>query len=837
MPSSKRPPIMRREVMSVKPCALCLVAYAMLAACCGAAADVTPVGVERKTLVATAVDAPPVIDGDLSEAVWRLAEPSGGFVVEDSGRRASQPTELRALSDADNLYLGVVCKEPKPELMRAKVTEDNDDIWGDDLIEFNFDPTGMNKAIYQIRVNTLGTKELRVPGVKETKVSALRAAAKIGEDEWRFELAVPFASLGISRRPEVQMRWRINFERLRTVGGDEDDDWQYTAGDWANPEVYGHLVIPGTQVELTEVGAFAKPTPLPGNETHFLLTDLSASAHDYLVTLFDVTAGKQRLAQGSAAVPGGRKCRADLSFALTGAAGTRTLLWQVCEAATGNVLYTYERSFEVSDIMRVRIQAPRYRGYLFPDLKQVRLKVSLEATDEALSQMTLQVRLFEEGTDAVRAARDIKSPLAVNLVELPAKVIGDKPCRLEVAARETATGRVVSSDSFLLRRLSAAQVRALKYYVDEYGRMVHEGKPFLPIGFYLSGAEQIREIAQGGYNAALNYGMYTWKDEQLQAYLDAAQQHGVGAIFDVNGLYPSQDGTEEQWDKAYERARALIAKWKDHPGMMAWYLNDERPAEMVPHLRKFYEVFRDNDSDHPCFIVHFVTKIFPLYAHTCDIFSSDPYPIPTGSVTYAASQTQAAADAMDGQGAVWTVPQAFAWYQMWEPEDPSLGTGRDRIPTASELKRGRAPTYEETRCMTWLSLVHGAKGLIYWAYYNMRQLPQYQEMWAWFQDIGREVRSLEQVILSPDDAPVPIFSPRPAAIHCMAKVYEGKTYLFVVNGERRPWLGRAELPAGLTRTSATDLFSGETIVARGDSLPLRLPALGVRALRFNDGGE
>jgi hypothetical protein len=794
-------------------------------------ADLTPVGVERKTLVAATAETPPVIDGDLSDAVWQLAQPSGGFVVESNGRPAAQPTEIRALSDAETLYLAVVCREPLPERLRASVKEDNKDIWGDDCIEFNLDPTGASKGIYQIRVNSAGAKEMTIPGVEASNFHMLRAAAQVGAGEWRFELAVPFRSVGISRSPLAQMRWRINFERLRTVGGDEDDDWQYTAGDWANPDNYGYLVIPGSALEVAAVG-LKEPALGPGNESWVAITELAGKQGAYACELSDAVEPSAPRAQATLALAPRQTARADLTFGLRQSVEGNRLRWQVTDATTGALLYAYERAVSLPDVMRVRVQAPRYRGYVFPGLKQIKAKVSLYATPQGRERMALRARIVEQGSGQVRASKEVFGPSSIVFVDLPAAAVGERPCRLEIAVVDRQNGEQYASDSFALRRLSAEEVKALDYYIDDYGRMVHQGKPFLPIGSYISGAGQVREIGESPFNSVLNYGMYGWKDEELRAFLDTAQQYGVHVIFDVNGLYPSGGGTEEEWAQAYQRARNVIAKWKDHPAMMAWYLNDERPKEMVPHLRRFYEVFRDQDPDHPCFIVHFVTSIFPFYAHTCDIFSADPYPIPSSPVTMAAEWTQAAAEAMDAQGAVWTVPQAFAWYQMWEPEDPSLGTSRARTPTANELRRGRAPTYEESRCMTWLSLVHGAKGLIYWAYYNMRQLPQYQEMWAWMQDIRREVQSVEPVILSPKDLPAPTFSPKPKAIHCMAKEYEGRCYLFVVNGTKFSWVGRAGLPDEMRCERATDVLTGETFRARDGGLWLRLHGLGVRVLRL-----
>ena len=134
-----------------------------------------------------------------------------------------------------------------------------------------------------------------------------------------------------------------------------------------------------------------------------------------------------------------------------------------------------------------------------------------------------------------------------------------------------------------------------------------------------------------------------------------------------------------------------------------------------------------------------------------------------------------------GTQPVWLVPQSFAWYQ-----HNSSNKDRGHIPTEAELASGRAPNRQEGRCMTYLGLVHGAKGLIYWCYYDMRVLPQYEEMWAWMKEIGQEVKTLTPVLLSPDDLGPIAFSPADAPMHTRVKVWNGTCYLMAVNAERKP---------------------------------------------------
>jgi len=295
----------------------------------------SPAAPQARTLHAAAVADAPVIDGDLSDDAWYRAGVTGDFVIQDTGQPASQPTVVRALSDLDHLYLAFHCTEPQPDQMQASAVSDN--IWGDDCIELNFDPAGGIAQIYQIRVNSIGTKEFLLRGSGRLDPGAIQAAARGGSDHYAIELAVPFSAVGITRSPQVGMRWRVNFERLRTVGGEEGDSWADTGGDWANPEAYGQLVIPGGPLAVEAVGhgslsvgrrsgAFmtvANHSPAPRG-LGFALGDVDAAQLSWDENIL--------LARRTAA-------RVGMDFPVN-RSGMRTYRWTLRDAASGALLYS-----------------------------------------------------------------------------------------------------------------------------------------------------------------------------------------------------------------------------------------------------------------------------------------------------------------------------------------------------------------------------------------------------------------------------------------------------------------------------------------------------------------
>jgi hypothetical protein len=266
----------------------------------------------------------------------------------------------------------------------------------------------------------------------------------------------------------------------------------------------------------------------------------------------------------------------------------------------------------------------------------------------------------------------------------------------------------------------------------------------------------------------------------------------------MNDLYPTAKYFEgKTWEGVSGNdaiSAAVVQAYKDHPAVLAWYLNDELPHKLVPDLTGYYERTKQADPNHPCLIVLCNRSELQYFPDTTDIMGVDPYPIPKGPIVDVNRFTDAAHKAVGGAKPVWQVPQAFAWYQ-YNSKNPDRG----HIPTPEELKTGRAPNYLEARCMTYLSLTHGAKGLIYYCYYDLRKLPQYNEMWDWMKGIGTEVKTLSPILLSPEDLGTVKFAPENAPIHTKLKRHDGRLYLMAVNSGNEPCKVSFELKHRLPR--------------------------------------
>lgn len=464
------------------------------------------------------------------------------------------------------------------------------------------------------------------------------------------------------------------------------------------------------------------------------------------------------------------------------------------------------------DVATFSLVYPNYRGWIMPDGGAVTVTVAEEFAEHGIDprDVRLEASLTVNGK-SVTSRRPWRK--AKGMVDLQPTALPDGDATLRVALVQRKGGSPLAEQTWNLCKLSLQEQKALTSYVDRSNNLMVNGKPFFPLGWYTNTKEQyLDEVADSPFNCLLAYGTNHVRKDDMLKFLDRMHAHGLKLIYCLNDVYPTATYFEQKsWEGINGNdaiAHAVVEAYRDHPAILAWYLNDELPHRLVPQLEDYYQRVKTLDPRHPCFIVLCNRSEFRYFPTTTDILGVDPYPIPKDPVTRVSGFADEARKAMGGVKPVWLVPQAFAWYQY-----NSENKDRGHIPTEEELRTGRAPTYEEGRCMTYLALIHGAKGLIYYCYYDMRVLPQYAEMWEWMKAIGKEVETLMPVLLSSDDRGEALFSPAAAPIHTRLKAADGRLYLMAVNAGNRRVETEFALPV---RAKTVDvLFEGRTIIPKG----------------------
>lgn len=211
-----------------------------------------------------------------------------------------------------------------------------------------------------------------------------------------------------------------------------------------------------------------------------------------------------------------------------------------------------------------------------------------------------------------------------------------------------------------------------------------------------------------------------------KAYMTAAAKAGMYCVpwlkelSEIDAKHPERE----------VRLRQVVRRFKDNPALLVWKGADEpqwgqRP---VPSLVRAMEVIREEDQNHPVWIVQAprgtVEELKP-YDAAYDIGGVDVYPIsyPPG-VHLAASDTNREISVIgdytrkmlrvtDGRKPIWlTLQIAFS------------GTSGQKHPQ-------RFPTFTQQRFMTYQAIINGARGLVYFGGGLRSTLPEPDLRYGW----------------------------------------------------------------------------------------------------------
>ena len=140
-------------------------------------------------------------------------------------------------------------------------------------------------------------------------------------------------------------------------------------------------------------------------------------------------------------------------------------------------------------------------------------------------------------------------------------------------------------------------------------------------------------------------------------------------------------------------------------------MNDEISLSHVQMVNDRRDLVNGLDPWHPTWGVLCDYNEAPFFASACDVFGVDPYPLGKKAEPRTQKKVITAMEAFKASGlsACWVVPQLFNWgtYQ-----------ARRKPETYPEYVE---PSEEEMRTMTLLMAIRGAKGFIYYSYFDLHR--------------------------------------------------------------------------------------------------------------------
>lgn len=302
------------------------------------------------------------------------------------------------------------------------------------------------------------------------------------------------------------------------------------------------------------------------------------------------------------------------------------------------------------------------------------------------------------------------------------------------------------------------------------GLCLVDDKPFFPLGMYWSVPKpyhtfKLPEIDEKGvktfsdspFNCVMAY-----KAPSVEQ-LNVLHRHGIKSIYNLASSFGN----------AAEAARR-IKEVKDHPAVLAWYLQDEKPISMLDDLIMRRRTANGLDPDHPTWICVYQYADAAEYYRTTDVMGCDPYPVSSSPISLPYKWATAVRDSSFGLKPFWQVPQAFDW--------GTFRTGHvgDRMPTEAEMKS-----------MAWQHIAGGANGLIFYSFtylYQCKSTP-FEKAWADTRTAAQTIKDNFDILLS-EDAP-PTFEVKDAVARTWRR--GKKVYALVLNHETKPVRARFKL--------------------------------------------
>jgi hypothetical protein len=329
---------------------------------------------------------------------------------------------------------------------------------------------------------------------------------------------------------------------------------------------------------------------------------------------------------------------------------------------------------------------------------------------------------------------------------------------------QNTTGKPVGSAEMEFERFAELPKRHV--YIDRHGRTILDGKPFFPLGVFAGKVtgDKFKALSESPFNCVMSY------EDLGRTELDLLHSKGIYTIYNLCNAWVGEKvnppiKTREDEVKYLE---SKVSQFKDHPGLLAWYTNDEKPSSMREQLIRRRELMERLDPGHPTWSVLFQVLEMRSYFPTVDVIGSDPYPVPMYDLNAAHGFARMTREGTYGMRAFWQVPQIFDW-AIYSAEHGSKAP----------------PTLFEMRSLAWQSIAGGANGLVFFSFgrrYTKVNGHTFETRWPDVKAMGEEIRRYIPAMLSVEKAPAACSGDADVPVRVWK--HEGKVYLLVVNARK-----------------------------------------------------
>jgi len=411
---------------------------------------------------------------------------------------------------------------------------------------------------------------------------------------------------------------------------------------------------------------------------------------------------------------------------------------------------------------------PNYRGILRPGETDVEVQAELRLPDWGLAPADVVLRGWFVDGDGDRHGHVVEAAPAEASASVTLDASDLKPGAYEAVTELSPVegGEAIATDRWRIR-VPGKDAPPGTCTIDEHNRLLVNDEPFFPLGMYFGSVkeDELRLYAESPFNCLMPYGAPT------QEQMDLAQSLGLKVIYSVKDAYFGSTWCPEpikSVDDERPFVEAAVSKFRDHPALLAWYLNDELSPEYADRLQQHQAWIEELDPNHPTWVVLYQVDQLGSYLRTFDAIGTDPYPIPTRPASVAGEWARKTVRAVRDARPVWMVPQVHNWAVYETTEEGKAGK--------------RPPTVEEMRCMAWQCIAEGAGGLVFYSFFDLQRDPAapFEARWADMTTVAREIKEQTPNLLSVEPVPLLDVAAQPWLSWTTRQVGTD-TFLYLVN--------------------------------------------------------
>jgi|GEM_PF-6120602 len=327
--------------------------------------------------------------------------------------------------------------------------------------------------------------------------------------------------------------------------------------------------------------------------------------------------------------------------------------------------------------VKIKFMPPIMRNSIFETFPPEVIKAKIEILGRKPSQVSIRAKLTELKTEKVLFNQEVFLN-SVNEFSLPAPKFSPRnDLLLEVTIWDRKDGKKVFYEKRIIKQLPADTTS--QCLIDGNGNVIVNGKPFFPVGMYAIPKEDLKLAKEFGFNTV---GLY---ETPSLLYIKEAEKYGLKVIFNLFEMLKDSE----------------INQIRESPAFLGYYIFEEKPPTIADHFEEIRRRINQVDPYHLVIGCHY--WFFKQYKNASEVIMIDHYPFgqPSyGGLARTIEKLRLAREIKGKEGSIWLVPQAFPW----------------SVYGRKTFEEAPYPSFDELRAQTWLGIVEGAKGIIYYTY-------------------------------------------------------------------------------------------------------------------------